>query len=229
MRTPTERGLLIGEGLNDLYQDTGCLRDVINEYDGVMADQACFLSSNGISWRRFYVGGCAVVLAVEDWAQDLTSDELLDLDSPTGEIFFLEGANNSPFEGSPRDCPELTFCGWSEEIARKTGRAIMPRVYTRGPSDPNVIATCTGVPLKTLPFCYTCGPAMTNCNTTWGGMLITTQALDRVSGKYIREEHTLDTMNTDFRRRRQINPPPLSSSDALAQVAMNSQASLVGA
>lgn len=212
MYRPNVRGELIEAGLNDLYQRTGNISRTVKTFDPEMADHSCEMDMYGESHRYFFVGGTAVILALQKQAHDLSIAQLLALRRPVGEFKYIPAANYSPHEDSQRNCPELTFASMGDSIYSEYGRAIMLHIYTKGPSEPELIETVTGVQLNTLPFCYSCVPAMSNCKAAWPGMRISTQARDLTTGYYLREEHTLATMTADFRHRIAQNqlPPPSS-------------------
>lgn len=184
----TEQGRQLEAEIDRTYQDTGDLKGAISLYDNALAEHARFLSSQGISHRGFLVGGTIPSLLLAKRAEQESLENLLQSGVPLGNIVLLEGANNSPVHGSPRDCPEISMSDLADMFLEKEiGRLLFGHVYTAAPGDPERIATVTGHPALTLPPCDTCRPRLMACTASWPDMPYTTLAHDGPA----REDRTL--------------------------------------
>lgn len=100
-------------------------------------------ADHAVSYRNFRVGACAAVLLPE-------------LD----EVVFLEGANNSPYRGAPKDCAEMGIVRRAGQLAEQrrltTNGVRILGMYVAGPSDPNLIIQVNGVATPTLHSCFDC-------------------------------------------------------------------------
>jgi hypothetical protein len=215
----TLRGRYIEAAMNYEYQRTGNLCQVLGAADAELARHAIYLSQFGLSHRpeKFLVGSTASYLLLYPWAEIGAVSDIFDTRKALGEIVIGEGANNSPKKGVPRDCGEMGVLNRGNEIIEYSlgddvGRLIMLHLYSAGPGNPRVIATCTGLQTSTLHPCDECRPLLAKHPSTWPAMPITTLAHDRPG---VREDHIQGELLDNYRE----VSHPVSSRLAVAAIA----------
>jgi cytidine deaminase len=105
------------------------------ELGDTMAINARAMRKQAVSYRGVLVGSAVLAHNVEEQ-----------------KLRVYVGFNNTPFKGAPKYCAEMKAIHKAE--AHGYGRT--EAVFTAGPSDPDVIESIVGVPVKILPPCEPC-------------------------------------------------------------------------
>ena len=98
------------------------------------------------------------------------------------EVVFLNGANNSPYRGAPKDCAEMGITRKTDELAARRQVAIgsvrILDMYVAGPSDPDLILQVNGVATPTLHSCFDCQDLLRDHPAVTDATQIVTLALE---------------------------------------------------